>query len=160
MSLGKFDPKVVKKLNKFFKQWQVAPSAPPYSEDAENFYFLRRPAEDEEDNYDYEQYQYMDPIPEWEALANLTLFKGEFFQLVSPIEFFIFSTEQTVEVKETVNRAFRPDTKVSVVNILRQAAYIGFDPMLLATHKAGLIESIKIDKKTKYPTLIIKFEVF
>ena len=64
--LGKFDKNIVKRLNKFFKKWRIAPTATPYSVDDESFYFIQQPPNDDDDfDYEYEQYQNMkEPIPE------------------------------------------------------------------------------------------------
>ena len=158
MDVGHFHSAVVNDLNMFFKLYKIAPAAPPYSQEAEQFYFLEQPKEGEEmANFNWSQYENMNPIREWEEIANKTLFTGRFFQLVSPASYYVGEKHDSVQVRDTISRAFRAGTNVSAVDILRHVYHLSYDPMLLATGKVGLIEKISIDKDAKYPTLIIDF---
>jgi hypothetical protein len=157
-----FHEDVVEKLNKFFKTWGIAPRV---GYDADDWYFLRH-----DDDFDYLQYSDLKkPIKEWEKLKDMILFTGSFYQLATESDYRI-STRTLDDVvdlelpsiwvttRDKISRSHRWNVEVKVVDILKHIAYIGYNPMNLATEEAGVINSIEIDKKAKYPTLLVDFE--
>lgn len=158
---SRFHQDIVYKLNDFFKQWHIAPRINEFSEGSESFYFVKQPFDEEDDEfYDIELYEDMDPIAEWEILSQMILFTGEFYQL-STIAYYLGGPKFALEfnTRDTISRAFRKDTKLTVVEVFRQIAYLGYDPRNKATGNAGFIKKLKIDETAKYPTLLIDFEV-
>lgn len=153
-----FHEDVVDKLNNFFKLWKIAPTINPKLIESEGFYF--RPNTDED--FEYTLYVDMEPIEEWEELRKLTLFSGQFFNLVADNEYSIYQGIKVdpldVKSRDKISRLYRSGSNISVEDILRHAAYLGYNPKKLATERSGVIESIWIDKNTKYPTLVIEFE--
>ncbi len=170
MDLGQFDTKVLRKLNKWLQNVPIAPIAAYHSVDAENFYFVRRGREeynsgdeevdDENDDFvdlEYNQYENMTPIPEWEVLSKKILFTGRIYTIIAPKSYNV-GNSKSINAPDITTRAYRPDTEVSVVDVLRAVSYVAYDPMIEATDHAGIITNITIDKDAKVPTLIVEFK--
>src|SRR5258708_3510699 len=106
---GVFDRSIVKQINGFLKAWRIAPVASPGSDGADDFHFVEQPSDKyaaEFFEHDYsEQYFNIDPIPEWERLAGLTLFSGEFFKITAPVNY--IADGDHIETSDSISRAFR-----------------------------------------------------
>lgn len=91
---------------------------------------------------------------EFDALSREILFTGEIYILESP-KHFLVGKYPYVDVNESdrVVRGFQRGTKVKVLQVLRDAAYVLHDPENDATQHQGAIRSIEIDRSATIPTL-------
>lgn len=157
MSLGKFDCDVLQRLNAFLKMYQVCPSCSEY----DDTYYIG--VTDEEcDVVDWIQLEYISHgystqfarfLEEWNVLRNEILFVGEIFQLECENFYMVgenFKTEITSADK--ITRCFRKDSKINVLKVLCNAAFILFDPDNDATNHQGAIAFIE-EVKGDVPTL-------
>ncbi len=144
---GEFDRKILHRSNKFLKRYSIAPSASPFSDGDDEFWFKS------DEHETIEQCCNSEPPSDWQELSSEILFRGDFFQLVTENNY-----GDGLAVKDVVSCKYRPKSKVTVVDILRHASRLAYDPITEITGKVGFLESIKVDKKARYPTLILDFE--
>lgn len=157
MSLGKFNPDVLQRLNAFLKKYQVCPSCGEYDDtyyvgvtDEEGAVVDWCTIDEISSRYavEFEHFR-----KEWLILQNEILFVGEIFHLECGVFFLVgedFKTE--ISTTDRITRCFRQDSNIDVLKVLSNAAFVLFDPDNDATNHQGSIAFIE-EVKGVVPTL-------
>lgn len=149
---GSFDLTVVRELNDFFKKFPLAPG--PHDDS----YYVGYNDPDfgcVESWVDFNLVEYKpwgkEFLKMWNEMKDRVLFTGQLFGLETFREFYIDG--ELVKISDRVARGYRFDTPVTVLEMLKSAYHVLYDPENLATDTQGVIGSVNIKKRSKIPTL-------